>query len=377
MDMKETNKKITHEEFKAGLLAWKERHVDEYNRFARQMRSGDTAAYIQFYADIIIRLPGLSKRWQQEWNSDSVIDFDDMVMTVSTSSVPQNILDEYSMQKDVPFQEKPEKSDIGNFFRRILGMNPKRDVIISAPLILCWLYFGKSFEAMYELIETQMNSDYADNMDKEKCSFAGKQIIKASINGGFRTIEDWDKYFHHKKAITSGDVSEWAMSGLRECSEVKDDTKTGNAPVVNEPKTSGRKKADNFPLMDYLNCGNKDAVIDVIRKFIIDNNTGNGLALPYFALSELGLFKRLIDAKEYSIGITKQYENIENLKSESSCRQALGNLRKQQFVTIDGKQRNGTLLESDEFAPKLEQLKKQIADVNNGTSNHIQHEKQP
>lgn len=361
--MKETNKKMTHEEFKAGLLEWKDRHIDEYNRFARQMRSGDTAAYIQFYTGIIMRLPGLSRRWQREWNSDSVMDFDNMVMTVSTSSVPQDILNEYSMQRDVPFQEKPEKSDISNFFRRILGMKPKRNVIISAPLILCWLYFGKSFEAMYELIETQMESDYADNMDREKCSFAGKQVITASINGGFRTIADWDNYFRHKKAIDSGNVSEWAMSGLRARPEVKDDTTKENAPVVNEPKTSGRKKADNLPLIDYLNCDNKDAVIDVIRKFIIDNNTGNGLALPYFALSEMGLFKRLIDAKEYSVGITRQYENIENLKSESSCRQALGNLRKQQFVTIDGKQRNGTLLESDDIAPKIEKLIAEIRKI--------------
>lgn len=356
---------MTREEFKAGLLEWKETHIDEYNCFARQMRSGDTAAYAQFYTDMIMRLPGLSKRWRKQWDSDSVTDFDDIVMTVSTSSVPQDILDEYSVQKELSEHGKPAKSTVANFFRRILGIKPKQKVIISAPLILSWLYFGKSFEAIYEMVETQMRSGYADNTDKEKCSFAGKQVIKASIKGGFRTIEDWDNYLRHKKAIDSGDISGWAMSGLRECSEEKETATVNNAHVANEPKSSGRRKADNLPLSDYLNCGNKDAVVNAIRKFIIDNNTGNGLALPYFALSELGLFKRLIDAKEYSAGITKQYEDIENLKSENSCRQALGNLRKQQFVIIDGKQRTGTLLESDGIAQKLEKLKSRISDANN------------
>ncbi len=215
---------------------------------------------------------------------------------------------------------------------------------------------------MYELVETQMKSSGADNMDKEKCAFAARQIIKASVRGGYRTIEDWEYYFSHKKAIDSGDVSEWAMSGLRERSGSKEGADIGNVPVADEPNGSGRKKSDKLPLADYMDCVNKDAVLDVIRKFITDNNTGNGLALPYFALSELGLFKRMIDAKEYSVGIKKQFEGIGNLKSENSCRQALGNLRKQQFVVIDGKQRKGSLLESDEIAPKLEKLKNNIAE---------------
>lgn len=363
MDMTNKDRKITHEEFKAGLLEWKNRHTDEYNRFARHMRLGDAATYIRFYADIIRRLPSLGKQWRQEWDSDGVTNFDNMVMKVSTSAVPQGILDDYFTQKDLPPQEEPEESPVANFFRRILGLKPVKKVSISAPLILSWLYFGKSFESMYELVETQMKSDYADNMDKEKCAFAGKQIINASVKGGYRTIEDWENYFSHKKAIDSGDVSEWAMSGLRESSVNMEAAKTENAPVVNEPKASGRKKADCLPLADYLNCVDRDAVLDVIRKFITDNNTGNGLALPYFALSELGLFKRMIDAKEYSVGITKQFEDIGNLKSESSCRQALGNMRKQQIVIIEGKQRNGILLESDEIAPKLEKLKNNIAEI--------------
>ena len=111
---------------------------------------------------------------------------------------------------------------------------------------------------------------------------------------------------------------------------------------------------------------NKDAVIDIIREHIKTNNTGIGLALPYFALMELNLFTRLIADKEYSVAIDRQYSDIENRKSESSCRQALGSLRRQQYVMIDGKQRNATLIQSDEIVTKLEKLK---ADITAAISN--------
>lgn len=133
--------------------------------------------------------------------------------------------------------------------------------------------------------------------------------------------------------------------------------------TVVKPKNTGRKKSEIRPLSGYLSCNNPDAVIEIIRKFIINNNTGNGLALPYFALTQLGLFSRMIDNKEYSTGLMKQFEGIANLKSESSCSQAIGNLRKPQYVAVNGKTVQGTLLESDEYALKLEDLKTKISAV--------------
>jgi hypothetical protein len=103
----------------------------------------------------------------------------------------------------------------------------------------------------------------------------------------------------------------------------------------------------------------------VIRRFVISNNSGNGLALPFFALEQLELFVRLITDKEYSVGLTKQFADIPNLKSESSCRQAIGAMRKSQFITIDGKQRTGALYESDEYSHLLAKLKEDIlAEIN-------------
>ena len=101
-------------------------------------------------------------------------------------------------------------------------------------------------------------------------------------------------------------------------------------------------------------------MINIILEHIKANDAGIGLSLPYFALSELDLFIRMIADKEYSVAIAKQFEDIANLKSESSCRQALGTLRKHQFVLIDGKQRSVQLIKSDEIVAILEKLKSDI-----------------
>lgn len=58
---------------------------------------------------------------------------------------------------------------------------------MSAPLVLSWLYYGKSFEAMVSMIDRQMKNPKADKADKISCSFVVRQIIDASIKNGFRT----------------------------------------------------------------------------------------------------------------------------------------------------------------------------------------------
>jgi hypothetical protein len=182
-----------------------------------------------------------------------------------------------------------------------------------------------------------------------------------SIKNGYRTQGDWDQFFAMKKAVKSGDIGDWVMDEVKKDlqSDTIDSREVEKTPTE-ETKAPGRKKASDYPLIEYLNCDNKEAVIEVIRRFIISNNSGNGLALPFFALEQLELFVRLITDKEYSVGLTKQFADIPNLKSESSCRQAIGAMRKSQFITIDGKQRTGALYESDEYSHLLAKLKEDI-----------------
>lgn len=357
------------ERFKNALLKWKEAHESEYNTFARAMRTDDASCYMRFYRSIILMMPRFRKRWSQDWESDNIDSFDDITVLVRESSLPKGIVDICMINNDSELPDSGQSDSIRDILKKLIGMKPKPKVRLSLPLIMCWLYFGKSFESMVEMLDSQSRSKGADAMDKEKCSIAVKAVIKASLSGGYRTQQDWAEYFERKKAIDSGNITRWAMDEISKESSAEDTGSIESAAArisidtVMEPKNTGRKKSEIRPLSEYLSCNNSDAVIEIIRKFIINNNTGNGLALPYFALTQLGLFSRMVDNKEYSNGLMKQFEDITNLKSESSCRQAIGNLRKSQYVTVNGKTVQGTLLESDEYALKLEDLKTTILAV--------------
>lgn len=64
---------------------------------------------------------------------------------------------------------------------KILFSGKYRHITLSAPLVLSWLYYGKSFEAMVSMIDKQMKHPKVDNADRQSCSFVAKQIIDVSI----------------------------------------------------------------------------------------------------------------------------------------------------------------------------------------------------
>ena len=372
--------KPTWEQFKEDLLRWKNAHTEEYNRFARAMQSCDAVGFIKFYRKITDIMPKLDGQWRRVWDNENLAELDDMVLSLRESDLPENLLREYSEEKDKPVDDGASLGHtVMNIIRRISGKKPVPTVNLSAPMVMSWLVYGRSFETMYEILVSQMNMGGVDFKDRESCLQVSRTLIQSSINSRYRTRDDWEDYFRRRKAISSGEVGNWIMEEIKkefnspQTEEVpsvdiipapavaKEHSTIEEPRVTEEPKPSGRRKAETKPLVEYLSCVNKDTVIDIIREHIKANNTGIGLALPYFALTQLSLFTRLIADKEYSVAIDRQYSDIENRKSESSCRQALGSLRKQQYVMIDGKQRSATLIESDDIAPKLARLKAEIA----------------
>ena len=60
------------------------------------------------------------------------------------------------------------------------------------------------------------------------------------------------------------------------------------------------------------------------------------------------------------MGLAMQFRDIGNLKSESSCRQAVAFLQKEQYVSVNGKMGNAPLIKSDEVTSMMEQLRNNI-----------------
>lgn len=360
--------RLTYDQFKADILQWKNSHREEYNRFARLMTNGDERQYLAICRAIFKQLPKVKAEWELCWGDDSVEDFDNISLMFSEESVPEQIVEAFQKQR-----EENNSSDrasysvwdkVKSFFR---SKSKRHGIILSAPLVLSWLYYGKSFEAMVSMVSKQSANPKADRMDRQSCSWVAERIIQVSIKNGFRTQADWDRYFSMNRAIESGTIDEWALREVREENATEstqehskkrtpDDT---TASTLEPSFTGGRPKAKNFPLSSYIDCQNKDVVIGALRKYLIGQHTANGQALSYYALTQLELLTVKSD-KEFSVGVVKEFGDIPTLKSESAIRQAISQLRREQYITVNQKMRSGRLLDSDEFAPVLLQLKSDI-----------------
>ena len=371
MNMDERN--LTYDQFKADILRWKNTHREEYVRFARLMTNGDERQYLAICKAIFRQLPGIRREWELSWNDDSTDGLANINMQFAENAVPGQIVELYRKQRE---ENNPLPDNIppvtlwGRIKSFFSGKSSKPGVTLSAPLVLSWLYYGKSFEAMASMIEKQMKNPKADNADRLGCSLVVKQIINVSIRNGFRTRADWDRYFAMNSAIEKGNVGEWALQTITadmETDEESRDTITTRTedsvrgPVVQ--RVAGKKKIQERPLADYLNHENKEVVLQYIRDFISVNTSAIHQALPFYVLKELDLVAGMHTAKEYSMGLTLQFTDLPSLKSESAIRQSVGFLRTAKHVIKDGKDQMAPLIESDENRELFQKLAQAISNI--------------
>ena len=365
--------KLTYEQFKEDILQWKNTHREEYNCFSRLMTNGDERQYLAICKAIFRQLPSIRREWELSWNDDSTDGLANINMQFAENAVPGQIVELYTKQRE---ENNPLPDNIppltlwGRIKSFFSGKSSKPGVTLSAPLVLSWLYYGKSFEAMVSMIEKQMKNPKADNADRLGCSLVVKQIINVSIRNGFRTRADWDRYFAMNSAIEKGNVGEWALQAITadmETDEESRDTITTRTedsvrgPVVQ--RVAGKKKIQERPLADYLDHENKEVVLHHIRDFISVNTSAIHQALPFYVLKELGLVAGMHTAKEYSMGLTLQFPDLPSLKSESAIRQSVGFLRTAKHVIKDGKDQMAPLIESDENRELFQKLAQAISNI--------------
>ena len=200
-----------------------------------------------------------------------------------------------------------------------------------------------------------MKHPKVDNADRQSCSFVAKQIIDVSIKNGFRTKADWDRYFSMNDAIRKGNIGEWALQSVTDEMKAGNDNNActtnleeTNIDTTTAQRTAGKKKIQERPLAEYLDCENKEAVIQCICNFVTVNTNAVHQALPFYVLKELRLVAGMHTAKEYSTGLALQFPDLLTLKSESAIRQAVGSLKTTRHVIKDGKDQSALLIESDE-----------------------------
>lgn len=360
---------MTYEQFKEDILLWKNTHREEYNRFSRLMANGDERQYLAICRAIFRQLPKIKTEWELCWNDDGKDDFNDIDLLFKEESVPKQIVETFQKQRE---SNNSNDSALVSLWGRVKSFfsGKSRHITLSAPLVLSWLYYGKSFEAMVGMIDKQMKHPKADKADKMSCSFVIRQIIDVSVKKGFRTQADWDRYFSMNDAIRKGNVGEWALQSVAEeiktgngDNEITADVKIDADVTPTTQRTAGKKKIQERPLADYLDHENKEVVLQHIRDFISVNTSAIHQALPFYVLKEFGLVAGMHTAKEYSVGLTLQFPDLPSLKSESAIRQSVGFLRTAKHVIKDGKDQMAPLIESDENRELFRNLAQAISNI--------------
>lgn len=361
--MKDKEKQEKFEAFKGGILKWKNEHREEYNEFAHIMTNCDETFYCQIFKAVIGQMRHIAREWELSWGDDGDETFDSIFILVSRENLPQKISEMFSVA--VPDTER--KCRWMNIARRMIGMKPNMKVRLSAPLLLSWLFYGKSFESMMAMLEKQMSNPHIERIDRMKCSLASRSVIAVSIKGGYRTKEDWERYFAMENANKDGDTGEWALRDA-----VKDiDSGTEAAPLPEaatenvQHLTPGRKKSKACPLIDYLPADSGEAVISYIRSYVITHQSAMLQALPYFVLKEMPLRLPLLNGVEYATAMTRQFPDVSELLSEHSLRQAVGKLAGTETLLLekDSKKQMCRYIESDANQKLIEQLRNDIGKI--------------
>ena len=363
---------LTYEQFKEDILRWKNTHREEYVRFARLMTNGDEKQYLAICRAIFRQLPKIKTEWELCWNDDSAENFANIDLQFKENAVPGQIVELYRKQREEssPLPDTPPTTLWGRMKSFFSGKSKDPGITLSAPLVLSWLYYGKSFEAMVDMVSRQAGHPKAGNAERMGCSIVVRQIIEVSIKNGFRTQEDWDRHLAMKSAIEKGGIGEWALQSVKDKIGGNDtennQTETTSSVTGTAPQTqrkAGKKKIQERPLADYLKCGNKEAVIQCIRNFVSINTSAVHQALPFYVLKDLRLVAGMHAAKEYSVGMALQFPDLPSLKSESAIRQAVGFLKAAKHVIKDGKDQMAPLIESDENRDLYRTLAAEIREI--------------
>ena len=243
--------RLTYDQFKADILRWKNSHREEYNRFARLMTNGDERQYLAICRAIFKQLPKVKTEWELCWGDDSVEDFDNISLLFSEESVPEQIVEAFQKQREENNSSDGTSSSFWNkvksFFR---SKSQRHDIILSAPLVLSWLYYGKSFEAMVSMVNKQSANPKADRMDRQSCSWVAERIIQVSIKNGFRTQADWDRYFSMNRAIEKGTIGEWALQSATNENVTNDMTDEPEQQQQHTAKQANTEYFGDMPIND-------------------------------------------------------------------------------------------------------------------------------
>lgn len=277
---------------KTHLRQWMLDNADTYDAFEKMMNEQSTEGYQQIMFSVISHFPKFEK----------IID------KKIQSKKSENI----SSIEDFLAEEK-----LGTKFLEQLHMDESQ---VNLPVMLSWLYFGRSFENMVERGEELLENNQTTRFYKSLVSKTIKLLIKKSKELGLRTEQDWIEYRELQTAIKNDNVLDWAMS--------IDDTNPKETKSLPQQKKNSKIAFDD---MIFLPDEEKIVLISKIAEYLGKETIGKNVAFMITALRQLGYLPKTTTDRQLFYAIKEKFNVY--IGSDKSIYNYLDDATAKQFQT--------------------------------------------
>ena len=275
-----------YEAFKAKLREWMEAHPEEYAAFEESMNTRDMAGCQAVLLQAIALIPQYRKLTAAKANEGLFEHVDEIEQAAQQHDLAGKIIREC---------EQPGKDS-------------------TLPAMLCWLYFGKSFERMVERCEELRRSPDLGFLQKMTMSATIKLLISRSIKLELRTKQDWDAHRAAMRLAESNQVLDWAM-------EESSDDRNGSKRKPGRPGTT-RSLTEMFA----PTVSRPEELRRRIGTYLLTRHTQTDIARLKIALEELRYLTLPIPIKPFRDALQAEYGSDIRIVHERGIQEAYSRL---------------------------------------------------
>ena len=275
-----------YEAFKAKLREWMNTHPDEYAAFEEAMNARDYAGCQSVIFQAMSLIPRYRRLMSDKANEGLFEHVDEIEQAARQHDLAGKIIREC---------EQPGKDS-------------------TLPAMLCWLYFGKSFERMVERCEELRRSPDLGFLQKMTMSATIRLLISRSIKLELRTKQDWDAHREAMRLAESDRVLEWS-------------TGTPPAEDAGEKRKPGRPSTTKS-LVDMFSPAvtHPDVLRQKIGEYITKRHTQTDIARLKIALDELRYLVVPINIKPFRDALQAEYGSDIRIVHERGIQEAYSRL---------------------------------------------------
>lgn len=274
-----------YDAFRERMKQWMLDNADAYDEFEEMMNSQSDVGYQKIMGQAIALVPKYGKAISKKINSSYVGDTLDIEELFSAENLGIKLVGQF------------EKNSI-------------------ATAMICWLFFGRSFENMVECGEEIISSTGTNRFQKILIASTTKLFISKSINLGLRTRQDWEEYNNFRKVIDSNQVMDWALE----------------SPEKEQPQTTPLQKVNkvlSLKNMILLNDEKKNMLLDKIEEYINTGVKGKRIAFMILTLRQLGYLPETTSDRQLFTAIKTRFNSY--IGSDKSIYAYLDNGVSKQF----------------------------------------------